>query len=35
MNYHDFKIASAYHYDKEALIAEMQQYEKDVTSKRQ
>ena len=25
MNYHDFKIASAYHYDKEALIAEMQQ----------
>lgn len=23
MNYHDFKIASAYHYDKEALIAEM------------
>lgn len=25
MNYHDFKIVSAYHYDKEALIAEMLQ----------
>lgn len=28
MKYHDFKIVSAYHYDKEALIAEMLQCER-------